>query len=231
MFADALFRGRDWIATVPAVVVMSVLLSASLKHLADLREDDSALAVTLYEEEAPPPPPEPQPPQPRVREEPAKAAPVQPQPPVEPVDPRAIEPTAPPREVAPPPPPRETVVPPVPPAAAPVRVPPPVAAAVSVESTYVGRLRAYLEGIKRYPTSREARLQRPQGKVRLWIEIARDGRFRDAGIDRSSGSMILDGAALSTARQGTYPDFPEAAFAGRASQRFTVALDYQLEAD
>jgi TonB family protein len=130
-----------------------------------------------------------------------------PEPRPEPVDTRAIEPTAPLRETIPPSPPREAA--PTPPSPVPHReAPPPTVFAPSLESAYVGRLRTYLEGIKRYPTSREARSQRPQGKVRVWLELARDGHLRDAGVEQSSGSMILDGAAMSTVRRGNYPAIP-----------------------
>jgi protein TonB len=225
--ADALFRSRDWIATIPAVLVLAALLSVSLKQLVKLAADESVLAVSLFEEEAPAP--EPLPPPPRAPAEPVRPVPSRSEPRVEPVDSRPLEPAAPPREVTPPPP-RESTPPfPTPtPTPAPVREPPPPATA-SPETAYVGRLRAYLDSIKRYPTSREARSQRPQGKVRLWVEIARDGQLREAGVEQSSGSMILDGAALSTARQGTYPAFPADIYGGRAAQRFTVTLDYQLD--
>jgi protein TonB len=83
--------------------------------------------------------------------------------------------------------------------------------------------------VKRYPTSREARLQRPQGKARLWLEVGRDGGLRDAGLEETSGSMILDNAALSAVRQGRYPAFPAQAWAGRDAHRFTVTLEYTLE--
>jgi protein TonB len=100
----------------------------------------------------------------------------------------------------------------------------------SIEAGYVGALRAYLESIKRYPTSREARLQHPQGRVRLWLEVARDGTLRAAGIDESSGSMILDGAAVATVRQGRYPAFPAEAWRGAEMHRFAVTLEYKLDA-
>ena len=96
--------------------------------------------------------------------------------------------------------------------------------------SYARQLRAHLEQQKRYPTSREARLQRPAGEVRVWIDVARDGSLHNAGIERGSGSMILDAAALSTVRRGRLPAFPADAWPGVASHRFTVTLDYSPDA-
>lgn len=135
--------------------------------------------------------------------------------PAEPV--RAAPPPAPPADKRPEPPP---VI------AAP---PQPARSTANPESDYSGRLIAYLNSIKRYPTSREARLQRPTGTVRVWVEIQRDGSFKDAGIEATSDSMILDGAALSTVRQGRYPAFPAEIWDGQASRRFVVNLDYRLD--
>ncbi|MDQ6685634.1 MAG: energy transducer TonB, partial [Pseudomonadota bacterium] len=87
----------------------------------------------------------------------------------------------------------------------------------------------YLNGIKRYPSSREARQLRPTGTVRVWIEIDRSGKMLDAGVDTSSNSPILDQEALKTARSGRYPPFPEGAFAGLTFRRFVVAIEYILE--
>jgi protein TonB len=89
-------------------------------------------------------------------------------------------------------------------------------------------VKAYLESIKHYPTSKEARLQRPRGSVTVWIVIDRSGGMKEAGIDESSGSLILDGAALSTVRNASYPGFPASAFQGQATHRFTVQLNYSM---
>jgi protein TonB len=117
------------------------------------------------------------------------------------------------------------------PTAAPAPAPqsPPPHGVENVEASYVAKLRAYLNSIKRYPTSREARQQRPRGKVRVWLDLARDGTLRGLGIEESSGSMILDGAAQSTVRQGTYPAFPEDMWSGAGTHRFAVTLEYTLE--
>lgn len=96
-------------------------------------------------------------------------------------------------------------------------------------SAYEGLLLAYLERIKRYPSSREARLSKPQGTVRLWLVISRQGELLEAGVLTSSGSNLLDNEALRSVRAGQFPAFPEEAFAGESRHRFTVNLKYQIE--
>ena len=64
--------------------------------------------------------------------------------------------------------------------------------------------------------------------MNVWIEIDRGGAMKAAGIEESSGSLILDGAALSTVRNASYPAFPAAAFKGEPTHRFTVQLNYSM---
>lgn len=101
---------------------------------------------------------------------------------------------------------------------------PPVSA--SLENNYIVSLRATLNANKRYPTGREASLQRPSGKVKLWFVLARSGALQDAGIDESSNSIILDNAALSTLRRTTYAPWPEGSWASQSQHKFTVTLDF-----
>lgn len=103
-------------------------------------------------------------------------------------------------------------------------VQPPVS--VSLENNYIVSVRATLNANKRYPTGREASLQRPSGKVKLWFVLARNGVLQDAGIDESSNSIILDNAALSTLRRTTYAPWPEGSWASQSQHKFTVTLDF-----
>lgn len=103
-------------------------------------------------------------------------------------------------------------------------VQPPVS--VSLENNYIVSVRAILNANKRYPTGREASLQRPSGKVKLWFVLARNGALQDAGIDESSNSIILDNAALSTLRRTTYAPWPEGSWASQSQHKFTVTLDF-----
>jgi len=97
---------------------------------------------------------------------------------------------------------------------------------VSLENNYIVSVRATLNANKRYPTGREASLQRPSGKVKLWFVLARNGALQDAGIDESSNSIILDNAALSTLRRTTYTPWPEGSWASQSQHKFTVTLDF-----
>ena len=97
---------------------------------------------------------------------------------------------------------------------------------VSLENNDIVSVRATLNANKRYPTGREASLQRPSGKVKLWFVLARNGALQDAGIDESSNSIILDNAALSTLRRTTYAPWPEGSWASQSQHKFTVTLDF-----
>jgi protein TonB len=97
---------------------------------------------------------------------------------------------------------------------------------VSLENNYIVSVRATLNANKRYPTGREASLQRPSGKVKLWFVLARNGALQDAGIDESSNSIILDNAALATLRRTTYTPWPEGSWASQSQHKFTVTLDF-----
>lgn len=115
----------------------------------------------------------------------------------------------------------------------PIPAPPPAldhtAQVLQANANYVGQLRAYLNSIKRYPNSREARQLRPTGVVKAWLELDRAGQVLDAGIEASAGTALLDNEALRTLRTGRYPAFPAEAFAGEARHRFLVPLEYLVD--
>lgn len=112
----------------------------------------------------------------------------------------------------------------VPPLAEPVKVAPPSSAAI--ENGYVLGVRALLNVNKRYPTGREASLQRPSGKAVVWFVLNRNGVLQEAGIEGSSNSILLDNAALSTVRRTSYTPWPEGSWPGQTQHRFTVTLDF-----
>ncbi|MDE2081437.1 MAG: TonB family protein, partial [Burkholderiales bacterium] len=127
----------------------------------------------------------------------------------------------PPPPVAAPAPPPPTITPPTP---APVRAA--AAAALPPEQVYAERLLAYVNSIKRYPSSREARQLRPQGTVKVWLEIDRTGQLLASGVEASAGVLLLDQEALRTVRNGRYPAFPADAFGNQPKHRFVVAMEY-----
>lgn len=114
------------------------------------------------------------------------------------------------------------------PADSPKPVPAVKSAPASLDNDYLSQLVAYLEKIKRYPSSREARQSRPEGTVHLWLELNRLGQLLAAGIVNSSGFNVLDQEALKTVRAGQFPAMPESAFSGQTSHRFHVQLRYEL---
>ena len=105
-------------------------------------------------------------------------------------------------------------------------LPPPPPSSAAVENGYVVNVRALLNTNKRYPTGREASLQRPSGKAVVWFVLNRNGTLQEAGIESSSNSILLDNAALSTVRRTSYTPWPEGSWPGQTQHRFTVTLDF-----
>ena len=194
-----------------------------------LAQEAMELTTTLIEPLLQPKPPKPVPQVPKPEPQPKLLA--LPNVPNMPMTPAPIEPV---REVtaaaeSPRPAPTPTPAPSLP-TATPVQEAPKMAAqppiSVSLENNYIVSVRATLNANKRYPTGREASLQRPSGKVKLWFVLARSGALQDAGIDESSNSIILDNAALSTLRRTTYAPWPEGSWASQSQHKFTVTLDF-----
>jgi protein TonB len=225
---DFLYLQRERLAGFAALALVVLLLSPVLRYHPALRKasvDDLITITTVPFVEAPPvvEPPPPQPvPRPVPVAQPPRPAPVPQQVPTNDTTPVA-EPVAPPVTQAAAP---ATAAP----APAPVSAPAPVAPTApkaSLEETYLAGVRSYLNSTKRYPTGREASLQRPQGTTRVWFVLARDGRLLDAGVDESSDSLLLDRTALATVQRGAYPPFPQDTWVGQSSHRFTVELEFR----
>ncbi|MDR3533747.1 MAG: energy transducer TonB, partial [Rhodopila sp.] len=96
----------------------------------------------------------------------------------------------------------------------------------TIESAFVGKLRAYIRSITNYPTSTAARLLRPTGSVEVRFTLTRSGEVRDVDLAKPSGYAVLDKQALSIVRGGAYPPFPDDAWAGSAEHRFTVVIEF-----
>ncbi len=148
-------------------------------------------------EEPPEPTPEPEPqPQPVVEEIP----PPLPQPVLEP-PPEVIASAE--TSVA-----AATVPPPEPPPPPPPPTPPPAPGSVKIIDAYNARLQSWVQRHHRYPG--QARSKREQGTALVWFVIDRDGRLQNCKIQRSSGSAVLDDAALKTLRRSSpFPAAPE----------------------
>jgi protein TonB len=103
--------------------------------------------------------------------------------------------------------------------------------AISLAARYESILKAYLEKIKRYPSSREARLARPEGIVKVWLELSRTGELIAVGILESSGFNLLDSETLKTIKSGSFPAFPDGAFLGEATHKFIANMNYTLSSN
>ncbi|MDB5395499.1 MAG: energy transducer TonB [Rhodospirillales bacterium] len=223
---ETLYRARNWFASAPSIFVLLAAIILTAIHTpkpVKKTHEQPPMRVTIAAPPVEPPPPMPELPKlPEVT--PDVAMPVIPQ-----FTPRATPKPTPSPKAAPIAAPQETAVV----SAQPVNAPP-VAQAAPPPTTpaendaYTAQIKAYLESIKHYPTSKEARLQRPRGAVDVWIVVDRSGAMKEAEIENSSGSLILDGAALSTVRGAAYPAFPAGAFKGESTHRFKVQLNYSM---
>lgn len=234
-----LYRFRDALATLPSIVILAILIFAGIQKAVKIQQhaDDSLVQIALTEPEPPAPPvatptpPIPTPPQ-VVKPLPVPVA--------QPVTSRQPKPAqtvsatpvsnSPSAEVAAPPAAPKAVTAPAPaPVAPPTPEPAPPAVKpnnASIEAGYISKLRAHLNSIKRYPTGREASQQRPQGKVKVWFVLNRDGALVEQGIEESSNSMLLDEAARKTINRATFSAFPESSWAGEANHRFSAELEF-----
>ena len=233
LFIDRLNQERHKLSSLGSLLMVFFVFSMAqaIKGPAEmLAQEAMELTTTLIEPLLQPKPPKPAPQLPKPEPQPKMLAL-----PNVPVMPAPIEPA---REVTaaaesprpiPTPTPTPTPAPSLP-TATPVQEAPKMAPqppiSVSHENNYIVSVRATLNANKRYPTGREASLQRPSGKVKLWFVLARNGALQDAGIDESSNSIILDNAALSTLRRTTYAPWPEGSWASQSQHKFTVTLDF-----
>ena len=90
-------------------------------------------------------------------------------------------------------------------------------------SNYPGQVVSRLRRNLRYPS--QARRQRIRGEVHVRFTVSRSGSVAGVSIVRSSGSAVLDKAALDTVRRAApFPAIP--AGAGRSNWPFTVPLAF-----
>lgn len=173
--------------------------------------------VVAEQPSAPPPPPKPrvepkpQPkPKPRVEHHPKPVAKPQPTTTSSPTPPKVVAPAPRPAPPAPPAPP-----------------PKPVVDSGALEGGYLHGVRNDLERYKQYPSGRQASLERPSGKVVVWLLVDRTGKVLDRGLEERASSMLLNRAALtSLGRIEQVKPFPPEAFAGRSQLRITATFDY-----
>nr|WP_314419383.1 TonB family protein [uncultured Erwinia sp.] len=252
-----LYRSRHVVSWLPAFVIGGCLLFISQHAVLQVKPhyDDTVMELSLAEPEPPQPEPIPEPqPEPPPEPQPQPEPQPEPEPMAEPVVPAPepviqskpiVKPTPKPKAETRPKPvpekaakPQERVAPRSPAVSRPVSQPSappappsppaPKANAQAVENGYLQALRRELEQRKRYPSGRQASLERPQGNVEVWLEVDRSGRVLASGIAGRAPSMLLNRAALSSLQSiSQLKPFPEEAFAGQRSKRFTATFNYQ----
>ncbi len=236
-----LFRFRETVASLPSLGILLLLIFVGISKTPtiSLPRDDSLVQIALVAPEpVVAPKPVPVVPAPESIARPVVIPPVMPSRPVAPTRPAmSAAPSAvaselpvvatPSKAIA------QAVAPVVqaePVVAAPAAVVPTTVAvkarAVSPDAEYIATLRAHLNRIKRYPTGREASQLRPQGKVRVWFVLRRDGSVVEVGLEQSSNSMLLDDAARKTINRATFAPFPEASWPDATSHRFSAELEF-----
>ncbi|URQ60283.1 energy transducer TonB [Pantoea alhagi] len=253
----SLYRSRHLLSWFPALAAAGWMLwmNQQVTLKVQPRYDESTMELVLAEPPAPVTPAEPEPdpaPQPDPVPQPDSAPPPQPLPDPEPqpvAEPQPAPPVAPPQPKLKPKPKPATQPKPAHKPKAPPRSQPTTAAtaplqtsaaprapaassnaasAGALESGYLQALRRDLEQRKRYPTGRQASLERPEGSVEVWLEVDRSGRVLASGIAGKARSMLLNRAASSSLQSiSQLKPFPEGAFAGQSRKRFTATFNYR----
>lgn len=96
-----------------------------------------------------------------------------------------------------------------------------------LEAEYAASLRADIDRRTRPPDSIPYRLRHPSGEVRVGFVVMRSGEAKAIRVLHSSGSSMLDAAALDTVSSGHYPPMPAQIFAGEAEHLFAVTIEYR----
>lgn len=106
--------------------------------------------------------------------------------------------------------------------------PKPAAAAPSGTRDYLSQCRSLIENNKEYPVM--ARRGRIEGSVTVRCVLTRDGSLRESGVARTSGSALLDNAALKAVRcVGRFPPLPPEVHEGALA--FDVPITFMLTTD
>jgi len=96
-----------------------------------------------------------------------------------------------------------------------------------LEAQYAAELKADIERRHRPPDSALYRLRRPSGEVRVAFVVVRGGEPQSVSVLRSSGSAVLDEAALKLVSAGHYPPMPENVFVGETRHSFVISVEYR----
>ncbi len=99
--------------------------------------------------------------------------------------------------------------------------------ATPTEAAYADAVFKRLNKGSRYPTGRQASEERPSGTTTVWFELQRNGKVAGRGVEKTSGSQLLDQMAVELVARQKYPALPQDGFTEGAKHRFVVS--YQFE--
>jgi len=97
-----------------------------------------------------------------------------------------------------------------------------------LEAQYAAELKVDIERRHRPPPdSALYRLRHPSGEVRVAFVVLRGGEPQSVSVLKSSGSAILDEAAVKLVSAGHYPPMPEKVFVGETRHSFVISVEYR----
>jgi TonB family protein len=96
-----------------------------------------------------------------------------------------------------------------------------------LEAQYAAQLRADIDRRTHPPDSAQYRLHHPAGEVRVRFLVTRNGVPKGPAVVRSSGSSLLDDAAVTIVASGHYATMPAEAFAGETEHAFIVTIEFR----
>ncbi len=95
------------------------------------------------------------------------------------------------------------------------------------DARYSAALRADIDRRTHPPDSVQYRLRHPSGEARVRFVVMRSGEPHEVELAHSSGSSVLDDAALSIVRSGHYAPMPAKAFVGESQHTFVVTIEFR----
>jgi len=96
-----------------------------------------------------------------------------------------------------------------------------------IDAQYAAQLRADIDRRTRPPDTAQYRLHHPSGAVQVRFVVMRSGLQRSSTLVRSSGSAILDEAAVRIVAAGHYAPMPASAFVGEPEHAFLVTIEFR----
>lgn len=96
-----------------------------------------------------------------------------------------------------------------------------------LDAQYAAGVRSDIDRRTHVPDTSQYRLRRPSGEVRIGFALTRAGEPKTVMLRGSSGSTILDEAALTIVSSGHYAPMPANVFTGEAEHVFAVTIEFR----